>query len=415
MSLRYKSCQIIIMIIIIFSCASCKIQDTDGQKKSEALTGDYPYANSTDIFSVENDGLFSYDGNGNNKTNLRAAFAENCLLNVTDEWLYYKKEIARSEFSEKEIEAVYRIPLKKGDGGRSIIAGEDEKITDNLSGVTVAAISDDYLVYIRSAACVNFNNNLAGINSSQEKDEIFSVNIKTGEIRQCNMPAEMSMRDISSYKIIGNANNKIVWAGDSLFYLDLRKNEIAVVYKKETTGAAYNPLRDEIYYCKKARGQEIMKYDIKKGQNSVAVEKKDILLLAANCLGVSSNEIKSFSIEDNYYYCDGKIYLTIKTKSEGNYQRYILTSYSTNEHTLFYEPDLDNIKHLYSLWNEYSETMMLVGCVEGKWFFWGENGLLKYDSGTGTKMLCDTENSGNEIYAIATKKRKREGGYTVFE
>ena len=182
MSLRYKNCQIIIMIIIIFSCASCKIQDTDGQKKSEALTGDYPYANSTDIFSVENDGLFSYDGNGNNKTNLRAAFAENCLLNVTDEWLYYKKEIARSEFSEKEIEAVYRIPLKKGDDGRSIIAGEDEKITDNLSGVTVAVISDNYLVYIRSAACVNFNNNLAGINSSQEKDEIFSVNIKTGEI-----------------------------------------------------------------------------------------------------------------------------------------------------------------------------------------------------------------------------------------
>ena len=46
-----------------------RLQNTDKQEVKKKITweGDYPYANSTDIFCVEKNNLFSYDINGENK------------------------------------------------------------------------------------------------------------------------------------------------------------------------------------------------------------------------------------------------------------------------------------------------------------------------------------------------------------
>lgn len=52
--------------------------------------------------------------------------------------------------------------------------------------------------------------------------------------------------------------------------------------------------------------------------------------------------------------------------------------------------------------------MILLGCVQGKWFWQGENGLLKYDSKTGAVRLCDRDGMDNEIYAIKSMKELRK-------
>lgn len=94
-----KKSIIILFIVVSISCTSCGVQSTDEQKVMEknSIEENYPYANSTDIFMTENNSLFSYDINGNNKRKLEAKIAEDCLLKLTDKWLYYKKEITKGE------------------------------------------------------------------------------------------------------------------------------------------------------------------------------------------------------------------------------------------------------------------------------------------------------------------------------
>lgn len=405
-----KKSIIILFIVVLISCTSCGVQSTDKQKVMEknSIEENYPYANSTDIFMTENNRLFSYDINGNNKRKLEAKIAEDCLLKLTDKWLYYKKEITKGELYNTEIEAVYRIPLKKGKDGRSIIAGVEEKVIDKLDGVTEVVVVNDYLVYIRSASCVNYNNNLSGIDATQEEDEIYSVNLKNKETKKCNIPKEIVMRKSLEWKMIGYSQNGIIWGEEVLFFFDFDKNEIIVIDKNETDGAVYNSISDEVYYCKDGQAQELIKYNIKKARSTIALDKKDILSVLVNCLGVLTNEITSFNIVNSYYY-NGDIYISVKTELKENFQRYVLLVYHTNKNLLTYEPNLDNAKHLYSSWNERNENMTLLGCVQGNWFFEGEKGLLKYNSKTRSNMLCDLNKTGNEIYAIVNKKELGEG------
>lgn len=93
---------------------------------------------------------------------------------------------------------------------------------------------------------------------------------------------------------------------------------------------------------------------------------------------------------------------------KGGYNREVLLSYQVNKNLVLYEPELDNARHLYLPWNEKHVFMILLGCVQGKWFWQGENGLLKYDSETGTVRLCDRDGMDNEIYAIKSMKELRK-------
>ncbi len=66
---------------------------------------------------MEKNNLFSYDINGENKRKLKATMGEGCLIRVTDEWLFLRRRLKKHPIWEKEIEAVCRIPLKKGKMG----------------------------------------------------------------------------------------------------------------------------------------------------------------------------------------------------------------------------------------------------------------------------------------------------------
>ena len=100
------------------------------------------------------------------------------------------------------------------------------------------------------------------------------------------------------------------------------------------------------------------------------------------------DDIKKFSIEE-LYYSKEKIYFSVKTKVKGGYNREVLLSYQVNKNLVLYEPEL-------------------LGCVQGKWFWQDENGLLKYDSKTGAVRLCDRDGMDNEIYAIKSMKELRK-------
>ena len=90
MAIRYNKKLVIIMImLILFSCTSCGVkQNTDKQEVKKKITweGDYPYANSTDIFCVEKNNLFSYDINGENKRRLKATMGEENAAEINQCW-----------------------------------------------------------------------------------------------------------------------------------------------------------------------------------------------------------------------------------------------------------------------------------------------------------------------------------------
>ena len=64
---------------------------------------------------------------------------------------------------------------------------------------------------------------------------------------------------------------------------------------------AFDPLKDEVYYCKENCSQIIEKYSIKTGEKSAIITKKEVLPVLVNCLCVSMDDIKKFSIEELYY------------------------------------------------------------------------------------------------------------------
>ena len=193
----------------------------------------------------------------------------------------------------------------------------------------------------------------------------------------------------------------------NLFYYDIKQNKVISINEKQTNNVVFDPLKDEVYYCKENRSQIIEKYSFKTGERSAIITKKEVLPVLVNCLCVSMDDIKKFSIEE-LYYCKEKIYFSVKTKVKGGYNREVLLSYQVNKNLVLYEPELDNAKHLYLPWNEKNVFMILLGCVQGKWFWQDENGLLKYDSKTGAVRLCDRDGMDNEIYAIKSMKELRK-------
>lgn len=410
MLVRYRKAIVFMVLFCLFSCTSCGVkQNTDKQEVKKKITweGDYPYANSTDIFCVEKNNLFSYDINGENKRKLKATMGEGCLIRVTDEWLYFKKEIRKNTLYEIEIEAVCRIPLKKGRDGRSVLAGKEQNVVDHLDGVTEAIVVDKYLVYLRSASCVNYNNSLVGSYIIQQEDEIFLVDLKNNKTKKCIVPKEITSLKILEWQVFGSSSKGIVWGEEALFYYDIKQNKVSLINEKQTSNVAFDPLKDEVYYCKENCSQIIEKYSIKTGEKSAIITKKEVLPVLVNCLCVSMDDIKKFSIEE-LYYSKEKIYFSVKTKVKGGYNREVLLSYQVNKNLVLYEPELDNAKHLYLPWNEKHVFMILLGCVQGKWFWQDENGLLKYDSKTGAVRLCDRDGMDNEIYAIKSMKELRK-------
>ena len=321
--------------------------------------------------------------------------------------MYFKKEIKKNTQYGIEIEAVCRIPLKKGRGGRSVLAGKEQNVVEHLDGVTEAIVVDKYLVYLRSASCVNYNNSLVGSYIIQQEDEIFLVDLKNNKTKKCIVPKEITSLKILEWQVFGSSSKGIVWGEEALFYYDIKQNKVILINEKQTSNVVFDSLKDEVYYCKENRPQIIEKYSIKTGERSVIITKKEVLPVLANCLRVSMDDIKKISIEEMYY-CKEKVYFSVKTKMKGGYNREVLLSYQVNKNLVLYEPELDNAKHLYLPWNEKHVFMILLGCVQGKWFWQGENGLLKYDSKTGAVRLCDRDGMDNEIYAIKSMKELRK-------
>ena len=299
MAIRYNKKLVIIMImLILFSCTSCGVkQNTDKQEVKKKITweGDYPYANSTDIFCVEKNNLFSYDINGENKRKLKATMGEGCLIRVTDDWLYFKKEIRKNILYEIEIEAVCRIPLKKGRDGRSVLAGKEQKVVEHLDGVTEAIVVDKYLVYLRSASCVNYNNSLVGSYIIQQEDEIFLVDLKNNKTKKCIVPKKITSLKVLEWQVFGSSSKGIVWGEKALFYYDIKQNKVILINEKQTSNVAFDPLKAEVYYCKENRPQIIEKYSIKTGERSAIITKKEVLPVLANCLRVSMDDIKNLA------------------------------------------------------------------------------------------------------------------------
>ena len=413
MSIWCKKCKVaIIIIVLLFNCIGCTKEETEIQKAKEMDAEGYPYANSTDIFSAEDSCLYAYDVDGINKRKLEVTIPENGLLGASDQWLYYKEELKRSDYYLEEIRAVYRIPLKKGKDGRSIIAGKAEKITDALEGVTVATIvADDYLVYIRPSSCVSWYSAQSGFDTLQNVDEIFTLDLRKGKLQKSTVEREEGDYELyGDWKVVGYSKSGIIWKGDFLFYQDIYKNEITVINQGYDLEAVYNPLQKEVYYIKDNGKQEITSYNIETKQSKVLIKRKEYISVVEEYSGILFSEAKKISLDFLYFYKD-KVYLTVKLRTRGNLVRYMLLSYHAKKRSLLYELELDSVGHLYTTLAEMNEVPNMLGCVDEKWFFMKEKRVWKFNRKTKKIELCDLDKSGNEIWAIMDKKELKSGVY----
>lgn len=393
-----------LIVSFLVGCDNSKVVEPSLDYKSSEQE-EYPYANSTDIFVVKDNICYMYDLNGKNQKILDGKIADGCIIKVTDEWLYYKVERTETIVQHKDIEAIIRIPLTKGEDGRSLSAGKKENVVDQLNGVTSVGIVGDYVVYVRSALCVNYNNHVVSIRDTQENDEIFSVNMKNNQKNKCLFPQSITSKESEEWKMIDYYKHKTIWKGDYSFIYDIDSNSITPIVNDEAIGITCDVDLGDVFYCNDEKNQNLKKIHIEDNKETVVLKREYIKECIVNCMGVLLNDMIEYEIENNYYH-KGKVYLSLKIKINKNYNRYILLSYDTKKDVCVYERELDNVKHLYSAWNETSENMILMGCVYENWFFLegehilsGSGKILKYNENKKEITICNYKNNICELFA----------------
>ena len=95
--------------------------------------------------------------------------------------------------------------------------------------------------------------------------------------------------------MFGSSSKGIVWGEEALFYYDIKQNKVSLINEKQTSNVAFDPLKDEVYYCKENCSQIIEKYSIKTGEKSAIITKKEVLPVLVNCLCVSMDDIKNLA------------------------------------------------------------------------------------------------------------------------
>lgn len=204
-------------------------QNTKNNKPSEV--NEYPYANSTDIYSAELDALwktryYQCKLDGTDKKEIFLGEDESgygyAILSVSNTYLYFY------ECNEDGKIRIWRVSLKKGDDGRDQIHSKPDSVTDWLELSSNYTVVDHYFVKI-------------GNRTSQIK------NIDTGQEDKGQLPEILNINNRktkeSEWFVLGKGNGWVLWGGSALMLQMIPSNECIALETSGNTNQASVSIR----------------------------------------------------------------------------------------------------------------------------------------------------------------------------
>lgn len=275
----------LVIVMILLLCTGCSSTNTVKEETSnhnqESEDKKYDYANSTDIFSVEQNDICQYDlrGEERRRTGLKIKNPDHSrLLSVDDSWLYYD-----GADEEGYTEGLYRVPLAKGEDGRSFVTGKSQKINIDLKFASDYAVVGNYVTSVSSKDLIMYNYYMGNGNDSDSgNDTVCLYNMEDGKKNQKELPDildKIERKEVyKDWHIIEKGRDWVLWGGKGLFLQMIPSNELIVLEQMTTRVAGVWRERDIIYYTvkedvKKLR-QSCWQYDLKKKKKEKIITHK---------------------------------------------------------------------------------------------------------------------------------------------
>lgn len=280
----------ILISILLVACSDHTVQKNEQKQKTSnrwSETDEYPYANSTDIYSAEMNAFWETEYyqcklDGTEKRSIYLGEDESgygfSILSVSDAYLYF------FECEEDEKVKVWRVPLKKGEDGRDIVSGKPEPVTDWIALWSNFAIVDDYFLKAGNRASL-----IKNIDTGKEDKKLFpeSLNLSKKKARE---------RD---WFVLGKGKGWVLWGGSALMLQMVPSNECIVLETKDITDqAAVSVRNNKIYYAlENQNGVSCWMYDIasKKKEKMAGEEKLKKELYQG--LAISEKKMKSCKVD----------------------------------------------------------------------------------------------------------------------
>lgn len=298
-------------------------KETNGSKTQKEISLEmYPYANSTDIYSLS--GRYALDGT----KRIALPFLQNTdesvnIAYVNDEWLYYY------EYDEEEGGPLKRIPLHKGKDNRDVVDEAKAQVVRNTKNENGFVVHGNYYAGVSYGTVVML------------------LDIETNQAVRKKVPDEIAYaKDVVTedkyWGVLEQGENWILWEGDSGVMLQLiPSGEVYVIERKPVTMVKGG--KDCFYYSTDSKS--CYKYDLSQKEKVLCFKESDIQKIISEQLKISEREKISCRI-DNILTNDSKIYWQIKVRYPEKAKestQYIVLSYGENGNQPVIDRDMEDI------------------------------------------------------------------------
>lgn len=403
------------VLVVMLICTGCST-NTVGEKNSESIQNlgnkNYPFANSTDIFSVEQNYICQYNWNGTDRrrTDLQIKASHSTLLYVDDSWLYYK-----GEDEEKFTEGLYRVPLGKGEDGRTIVAGKPQQIDKDIRLASDYAVAGNYIASVSSKKLIAYNNVIEnGIATTPENDTVSLYNIENKEENEKKIPDFLDQMESEGgrkdWYIVAKEEDWILWGGKALFLQMIPSNELIVLERAVTRRAAVSGEKNIVCYNiveDVEKGiQSFWQYDIKKGKKERIIIHKKYRQVLSQGLGIPKKSLDKYDVEE-IWEKDGKLYLECEVRyrvgGKKKIKKSLLLWNPAEKEQLYYDQNLNKLLHYLSDQNESLDISCFLGCIGDLWYFMNATKQRAWVYNEVTKEIKQYTDGGPEwklIYAL---------------
>lgn len=287
--MKLKNVVIVMILLLCTGCSSTNtVREVTSNHNQKSEDKEYPYANSTDIYSAEMNAFWETEYyqcklDGTEKRSIYLGEDESgygfSILSVSDAYLYFY------DCEEDEEVKVWRVPLKKGKDGRDIVSGKPEPVTDWIVLWSNFAIVDDYFLKAGNRACL-----IKNIDTGREDKRQFpeSLNLSKKKARE------------REWFVLGKGKGWVLWGGSALMLQMVPSNECIVLETNDITDqAAVSVRNNKVYYAlENQNGVSCWMYDIVSKEKEKMAGEEKLKKELYQGLAISEKNMKSCKVDE---------------------------------------------------------------------------------------------------------------------
>lgn len=368
---------LIVLSTIVFVFKKNETSNREMNNRSQSKKGSamklYPYANSTDIYSLS--GRYALDGT--NKIELPFMQKSNSDINITyvnDEWLYY------CEYNDGEGGLLRRIPLYKGNDNRDVVDEKKTQIVRDTKNENSFVINGNYYAGVSYGTVVML------------------LNLETKQIVRKKIPAEIAYSKSAEteekyWRVVEQSDNWILWGGDYGAMLQMiPSGEVHLFETKPVVMAKKG--RNCLYYTTDSKN--CYRYDFLEKKKTLCLKQKTIHKIVGEHLKINEEKItcKIDSIISN----ESKIFLQIKVKylkQKNAKTKYIILGYSERNAQFMIDKNKTSIL-------EESKQAKFLAHIGSVWYLYNGDYLCYNETTKKYKLIDANTPEWNMSYAVAT-------------